>query len=136
MAAVTTGQLLVMLHQVCHRSYLVDYVIVQAIDADTLNVRIHLTRAGAFIKVFYNVTTDRTAFALVENEQRVYGVDNAKMGWHVHPFADPTQHVACAPTPFEEFLTAVEAHYCEDKPCDLDNPLRPEDERCGSEGAA
>jgi predicted ferric reductase len=62
MAAMTIGQLLVMPHQACHRSYLVDYVIVQAIDADTLNVRIHLTRAGAFafIKAFYNVTTELT----------------------------------------------------------------------------
>jgi hypothetical protein len=126
MAAMTTDQLLVMLRQVCHRSYLVDYVIVQAIDADTLNVRIHLTRAGTFIKVFYNVTTDRTAFALVENEQRVYGVDNAKMGWHIHPFADPMQHLACAPTHFEEFLAAAEAHYREHKVSDPDNPPRPE----------
>jgi hypothetical protein len=123
MAAMTTDQFLVMLRQACHRSYLVDHVIVQAIDADTLNVRVHLTRTGAFIKVFYNVTTDRAAFALVENEQRVYGVDNAKMGWHVHPFADPMQHVACAPTPFEEFLAEVEVHFCEEKSCDLGNPL-------------
>jgi hypothetical protein len=111
MAAVTTGQLLLALQQACHRSPLIDYVTIQAIDADTLSARIPLIVGGAFINVFYNVTTDKTAFALIEGQQRVFGVDNAKMGWHVHPFGDPARHVACAPMSFETFLAKVETHY-------------------------
>jgi len=111
MAAVTTGQLLLELQQACYRSALVDHVETQAIDADTLSARVHLTRAETFINVFYNVTTTKTAFALVESGQRVYGVDNARKGWHEHLFGDPARHVACAPVQFEDFLAQVEAHY-------------------------
>ena len=106
-----TGQLLLALERACYRSSLVDHVDVQVIDADTLNVRVCLAHPEAFINVFYNVTTDKTAFALIEANQRIYGADNAKMGWHVHPFDDPIQHIACAPIQFEDFLIQVEAHY-------------------------
>jgi len=80
MAAVTAGQLLMALQQACYRSPLVDRVETQDIDADTLSARVYLTRAETFINVFYNITTDKTAFALVESGQRVYGVDNARKG--------------------------------------------------------
>lgn len=111
MAAVTTSQLLLALQQACHSSPLVDHVDIQVIDADALSVRIHLRRGDAFINVFYNVTTNKTAFALVKGNQRIYGVDNAKMNWHTHPFHDPALHVACTPVQFENFLAQVEAHY-------------------------
>ncbi len=109
--AVTTGQLLLALQQVCQQSSLVDNVQVRAIDADTLSARVYLNASGVFISAFYNITTDKTAFALVENNERIYGVDNAKMGWHVHPFHNPTQHLSCLPVGFGEFLGEVEKHY-------------------------
>jgi hypothetical protein len=108
----TTGQLLLTLQQACYRSPLVDRVDVQAIDADTLSVRIYLTCVGTFVGVFYNLATAKTAFALVEDEKRIYGVDNAKMRWHQHPFSDPVQHIPCGPVQFEDFLAEVETHYC------------------------
>ncbi len=111
MAAMITGHLLLALQQACHRSLMVAYVDVQTIDADTLSLLIQLTRPDTFISVFYNLATDKTAFALVESDRRVYGVDNAKMGWHRHPFSDPAQHIRCIPIQFEEFLAEVEAHY-------------------------
>jgi hypothetical protein len=54
--------------------------------------------------------TDKTALALVVKGERIYGKDNAKIGWHVHPFANPEAHVACNPVSFEEFLGEVETH--------------------------
>jgi hypothetical protein len=107
-AAVTTTQLLHELQQACDRSPLVSHIEERLVDADILSVRVHLTVTNTFINVFYNVTTDKAAFALVKGERRLYGVDNAKMGWHRHPFDDPDQHVPCAPVRFEEFLAAVE----------------------------
>lgn len=62
----------------------------------------------SFIDVFYNVTTDKTAFALVVDGQRIYGKDNAKMGWHVHPIEDPSSHNSCTPVSFRDFLAEVE----------------------------
>jgi hypothetical protein len=72
---------------------------------------VHLTAAGMFISIFCNVTTGKTAFALVKGARRLYGVDNAKMGWHRHPFDDPDQHISCAAISFEEFLAEVETHF-------------------------
>ena len=111
MAAVTTGQLLQELQQNCSQSPLVSHIEARLIDADILSMRVHLTVASTFINVFYNVTTDKTAFALVREGQRLYGVDNAKMGWHRHPFNNPSQHVSCAPTRFTDFLAEVETYY-------------------------
>ncbi|MCD4739465.1 MAG: hypothetical protein K8R89_09455 [Anaerolineae bacterium] len=111
MAAVTTSQLLHELRQACNQSSPVSHIEERLIDADILSVRVHLTIAHIFINAFYNVTTGKTAFALVRENQRLYGVDNAKMDWHRHPFDDPTRHVPCAPIRFTDFLTEVEAHY-------------------------
>ena len=107
MAAVTTEQLLSELQQVCYRSALVDHV----------ETRVHLTRAETFINVFYNVATDKTAFALVESGQRIYGADNAKMGWHEHPFRNPARHEPCSPIEFKEFLARVEGYCQQPEPC-------------------
>jgi hypothetical protein len=107
----TTRQLLDELQQACHRSPLVSHIEEHVVDADILSVRVHLTVVHTFINVFYNVTTDKVAFALVEGGYRLCGVDNAKMGWHRHPFHDPDQHVPCAPVRFEEFLADVETHF-------------------------
>jgi hypothetical protein len=110
-AAVTTDQLLLALQQACYHSPVVDRVEARVIDADTLRVRVYLTIEAAFLDAFYNLATAKTSFALVEDEKRTYGVDNAKMRWHVHPFDDPAQHIPCSPVQFEEFLAVVEAHY-------------------------
>ncbi len=116
MAAVTTEQLLSELQQACYRSALVDHVETRVIDADTLSARVHLTHAETFISVFYNVATDKTAFALVESGQRIYGADNAKMGWHTHPLRNPAPHEPCQPVQFNEFLARVEGHYQRPEP--------------------
>jgi hypothetical protein len=64
-----------------------------------------------FIDVFYNAVTDKTSIALIKAGQRVYGVDNAKMGWHKHPFDVPERHISCLPVTFAEFLTDVESYF-------------------------
>ena len=47
---------------------------------------------GGFIDTFYNEHTGTTAFALIRQGSRAFGADNTG-GWHIHPFADPSQHV-------------------------------------------
>jgi hypothetical protein len=107
----TTRQLLYKLQQACNRSPLVSRIEERMVDVDILSVRVHLTVTNTFINVFYNLTTNKAAFALVEGRDRLYGVDNAKVGWHRHPFDDPDQHAPCAPIHFEEFLADVETHF-------------------------
>ena len=108
MASITTPQLLYELRQACHASSLVNYVDIRILDIDILHIRVYLTRAETFINVFYNIATDKTAFALIESGHRIYGVDNAKIGWHRHPFDDPSLHESCSQESFAEFLQETE----------------------------
>ena len=111
MASITTDSLLRDLLQACHRSPFVRFVEVRVVDDDVLSVRAHLLEPNTFINVFYNVATEKTAFALVKLEKRIFGADNARMGWHKHPLANPDQHETCAPVSFNEFLAEVEGFY-------------------------
>ncbi len=107
----TTAQLLRELYATCYLSSLVDYVDEQVVDVDVLMVRVYLTYADTFINVFYNLNTGKTAFALVSKNQRLYGIDNARIGWHKHPFEQPDKHEPCTPVQFEDFLADVESYY-------------------------
>ena len=107
-ASLTTSELLHGLRQACYGSSLVECVEEPAIDFDVLKARVHLTIPDTFIRVFYNVATEKTALALVQEKRRTYGADNAKMGWPEHPFNDPEQYQPCRPVLFDEFLTVVE----------------------------
>ena len=113
MAALTTTQLLYEVRRACQRSLLVRHIEERILDIDVLHIRAYLSLPGTFINAFYNLATDKTAFALIQTGRRIYGADNAKMGWHYHPFADPSQHIACPQMTFAEFLQAVEDHFNE-----------------------
>ncbi|MBP7962569.1 MAG: hypothetical protein KBG20_04385 [Caldilineaceae bacterium] len=110
MAAITTIQLLYNIRHACRGSSFVRHVEERVLDIDVLHVRVHLRLPETFINAFYNLATDKTAFALVQAGSRIYGADNAKMGWHYHPFADPSQHIPCPQMAFAEFLQEVENH--------------------------
>lgn len=107
----TTEQLLRELREACSGSRLVGRIEERVVDPDVLSVRAHLILPDTFISAFYNVATEKTAFALIQTRRRLYGVDNAKMGWHQHPFEYPEKHESCQPIGFAEFLAQVEAHY-------------------------
>ncbi|HID63761.1 MAG TPA: hypothetical protein EYP49_13640 [Anaerolineae bacterium] len=106
----TTIELLQRLVIACQKCDLVEAYAVREMDEDTLSVRVFLSD-GSFISVFYNIATARVAFALIKEKQRIYGKDNAKMGWHAHPFDDPEGHYPCEPVDFEGFLKEVERHF-------------------------
>lgn len=91
----------------CAQSPVVAAYTIRTVDLDVLSLRVHLID-DSFIEVFHNDATAKTAFALIVDEQRIYGKDNAKIGWHVHPLATPLDHVPCNPATFAEFLAEVE----------------------------
>lgn len=55
-----------------------------------LKMRIILS-SKLFIDLFYSKRTERIDFALIEEENRIYGIDNLH-GWHHHPFGKVQQH--------------------------------------------
>lgn len=114
MAVVTTVEILKGIVAACKRSTLVHSYVVRDMDEDILSVRVYLQQdavgSEAFIEAFYNVATRRTSLALIVASRRVFGKDNARRGWHVHPFDNPDDHQPCQETDFAGFLAEVEAH--------------------------
>ncbi|MEZ4834530.1 MAG: hypothetical protein R2873_21490, partial [Caldilineaceae bacterium] len=84
----TPHELLGRVIDICQETTFVSAYSVRTIDLDILSLRVHLIDES-FVDVFYNTATAKTAFALISNGQRIYGKDNAKIGWHVHPADDP-----------------------------------------------
>lgn len=91
----------------CDRSDLVLSYDVRILDNTVVKVRVVLI-VDAFIDVFYNADTARCSYALIQNGERVFGADNAFVGWHLHPFDTPDKHVPASEVSFEEFLKHVE----------------------------
>ena len=63
-----------------------------------------------FLQVYFNEETGTTAYALIEEGERTWGVDyDALRGWHEHPPADPDRHRDIEPmTPPEVVELLVE----------------------------
>ena len=103
----TTAELLRRLTATCDQSVLVESLVVDDEDEDLLSARIFL-KDGSFLNTFYNLTTSKVAFAWIHNGKRIYGKDNTKIGWHVHPLENPAGHAPCNATDFETFLREIE----------------------------
>lgn len=76
----------------------------------SIGIRVPLT-IGGFIDAFFNEQTGTTAFALIQNDKRLFGADNTG-DWHLYPFENPDQHQSIANAmSFAEFVTAIERYY-------------------------
>lgn len=62
-----------------------------------------------FLQVYFNERTGTTGFSLVENEQRIWGIDSDDLrGWHVHPADQPDQHRDLEAMTLEKIVGALE----------------------------
>ena len=77
----------------------------------SLSLRLHI-RLGLFIQIFFGQRTESLFFALVEDGERVFGMDREHGQWHLHPFGNAADHQpvveAVGPRPLFEFLAMVE----------------------------
>ncbi len=103
----TTDELLRRLVESCQASPLVSSYAISESDEDILSVRVFLSD-GSFVNAFHNAATGKTAFAWISKGKRLYGKDNAKRGWHLHPFDSPDNHQPCDEVAFETFLHEIQ----------------------------
>ena len=96
--------------QTCDESELVTTYDIRILDNATAKVRVFLAME-AFIDIYFNPENGNCAFALIRGRVRIYGADNAFIGWHIHPFDTPDQHQPCGEVSFGDFLRAVEEWY-------------------------
>lgn len=69
---------------------------VEKVDVDT-EVFILKGRAilkeNRFLQIYFNELTGTIAFALIERDKRIWGIDYDNMrGWHLHPLKNPETH--------------------------------------------
>lgn len=61
-----------------------------------------------FLQIYFNGLTGTTAFALVEKEKRIWGIDYDNLrGWHLHPLENPETHSEITPKTIEEIISFV-----------------------------
>jgi hypothetical protein len=69
---------------------------------------------GCLISARYNTRNERTDFALILNQQRIFGYDNLK-SWHYHPYSDPSQHIPCSKPTIDQVISEMKAVFDEAK---------------------
>ncbi|WP_211662066.1 hypothetical protein [Neomoorella glycerini] len=62
-----------------------------------------------FLKVYCNERTGTLAFALINKEKRIWGIDKDNLrGWHCHPFGEPESHQPVEEQDLEVIINQVE----------------------------
>lgn len=62
-----------------------------------------------FLRFYFNEATGTIAFALIEKQQRIWGIDyDNRRGWHLHPADDPTDHIGIEPLSVSEIITHLQ----------------------------
>jgi hypothetical protein len=69
-----------------------------------------LLQKNRFLQVYFNEMTDTMAFALIEGERRIWGIDFDRMrNWHLHPVDNPEDHIQSHPMNVETILSHLSA---------------------------
>ena len=97
--------LLSLLHYLSHLDF------VEKIDIHTevfvLKGRVFLKK-DRFLQVYFNEQTGTTAFALIEGEKRLWGIDfDSLKGWHLHPIKEAERHIDIDAMTIEEILKSL-----------------------------
>jgi hypothetical protein len=67
-----------------------------------------ILKKGRFLQVYFNEQTGTIAFALIEGERRVWGIDFDNMrGWHSHPIGNPEGHCDVDSMTLEDIVKAL-----------------------------
>ncbi len=77
----------------------------------TLSLRLNI-RQDIFVQIFMGTQTDVLYLSLIEDEQRIFGIDREQGKWHRHPYDATEQHEPLTeglePRPLFTFLSQVE----------------------------
>ncbi len=61
-----------------------------------------------FVEIFYASQTGKASFALIEENERIFGIDNLG-GWHRHPLGKSTNHVDIAKPELYEIFESLKS---------------------------
>jgi len=97
------------IQEVCDQFQLIAAYDVRILDDTVVKVRVFLI-PEMFIDVFYNEDTGKKSYALINKGCRIFGADNAFIGWHLHPFDNPDEHIPSSEISFIDFMETVKKH--------------------------
>ncbi len=67
-----------------------------------------ILKEGRFLQIYFNEQTGTTAFALIEEGKRIWGIDFDNIrGWHIHPIKNPEGHYEISPMRLEDIIRAL-----------------------------
>ena len=78
------------------------------IEETTTWASIRLWLNDSFVEIFYRRKTGNISYAYIEKRKRVFGANNMRIGWHLHPFERVEKHKPIEPLSVEEFLRMLE----------------------------
>jgi hypothetical protein len=78
------------------------------VNFTTAWTRIRLWLNNSFVDIFYRRKTQNTSYSYIAEGGRLFGANNMKIGWHIHPFGETEKHLPINYMTFEEFLKALE----------------------------
>jgi hypothetical protein len=86
---------------------------VQNIESTAYHSALRLYIApGIFVQAFLDRQSGSLYFALIKDEQRIFGIDREEDEWHLHPYGESDRHESLpqglAPKPLLRFLARVE----------------------------
>ena len=64
--------------------------------------------SGRNVDIFYGSKKGRIGFALIDENQRIWGVDNLG-GWHIHPIGNEKEHIKAKYTSVEQIVRELKA---------------------------
>ncbi len=79
-------------------------------DVKTMETRakIRLFISDNFVDVYYNAEDKVVPYAYIESNNRIFGANNMKIGWHWHPYDNIQKHAPDKPVTIETFLKTLE----------------------------
>lgn len=67
-----------------------------------------ILKKDRFLQIYFNELTSTMAFALVEKDKRIWGIDYDNMrGWHYHPVETPDNHQSMDKKSIEEIIVML-----------------------------
>ena len=111
MATYTSNSLLAESQEAIEQYWFVQRVEITEQTDRAISLRL-LISSDLFVQAFVGDLSGSLYFALVEDRQRLFGIDRQYSEWHMHPFGSVHEHVPLdqplEPKPLLKFLKRVE----------------------------
>lgn len=98
---------------ICANSEIVENLNTEIYEDVIVRCRVFLIDKS-FADIYYNFETGKTAFALIKDNDRIFGADNTGK-WHIHPFENLKKHLVSEEVDFVWFLKRIENRLMKDE---------------------